>query len=76
VILEKNGRPFNVERNSDVIRNCELGLAACPPESYWNWGGLRAEFEALEYVSESLGRSSGGVQTIDPVRWEGVETPL
>ena len=54
VILEVNVNPFSRERNREVMKLCESGLALCPPESYWNWDGLRAELEAILYCARSL----------------------
>lgn len=54
VILETNVSPFSRQRNKEVINLCEDGLALCPPESYWNWGGLRAIIGAILYCARSL----------------------
>jgi tetratricopeptide (TPR) repeat protein len=54
VILETNVTPFSRSKNLEVIRLCESGLRLCPRDSYWNWGGLRAELEALLYSAQSL----------------------
>ncbi|MDP9052102.1 MAG: hypothetical protein M3O31_15485 [Acidobacteriota bacterium] len=54
VIIETNVKPFLISRNEEAIRLCERGLVLSPPESYWNWGGLRAELQALLNYAESL----------------------
>jgi tetratricopeptide (TPR) repeat protein len=54
VILETNSNPFIRNRNKEVIDLCHAGLLLCRPESYWNWGGLRAELAALQYYAKSL----------------------
>jgi hypothetical protein len=54
VILETNSSPYSREKNSEVIKLCEAGLNLCPPESYWNWGGLRTDLEAFLYCAKSL----------------------
>jgi tetratricopeptide (TPR) repeat protein len=54
VILETNVNPYSRGRNQEIIKLCESGLRLCPPDSYWNWGGLRVEFETILYTAKSL----------------------
>jgi len=54
IVLETNVKPFLRRRNREVIELCQRGLSLCPPESYWNWGGLRAELGTLYYYAKSL----------------------
>ena len=54
IILETNANPYSRKRNQEVIKFCEDGLSLCPPESYWNWDGLRVEIDSILYCAKSL----------------------
>jgi hypothetical protein len=72
VVSETNISPFLRLRNEELIQSCKRGLNLCPPESYWNWDGLRAELEALLYYAESLKQR----KLPDGTRLAGVESAL